>query len=95
MAGNCCVSISQAKGCLESSSPNCFIIDLKLPDGDGSEFIHYLRSKYEAPIIAISGGCSFFSLAFLEAANKLGAAYRLAKPFQGEQLIELINKCFN
>ncbi|MCP3674467.1 MAG: response regulator, partial [Gammaproteobacteria bacterium] len=55
---------------------------------DGVRLIAETRMYHpNIKIIAISGGCSFFSLAFLEAANKLGVAYRLAKPFQGEQLI--------
>ncbi|MCP3675896.1 MAG: response regulator, partial [Gammaproteobacteria bacterium] len=74
-------SISQAKECLESSSPDCFIIDLKLPDGDGSEFIHYLRSKYEAPIMAISGAISGSDTFNLPATKQMGADYHMSKPF--------------
>lgn len=80
-------SISEAKECLESSTPDCFIIDLKLPDGDGSEFIRYLRSKYETPIMAISGAISGSDTFNLPATKQMGADYHMSKPFEPDELI--------
>ncbi|PCJ48161.1 MAG: hypothetical protein COA74_09860 [Gammaproteobacteria bacterium] len=80
-------NITQAKELLESCKPNCFVIDLKLPDGDGNEFIKYLRSKQKAPILAISGeGQSEHNFA-LPATSQMGADYHLSKPFEPDELI--------
>ncbi len=81
---------------IEEHSPDLIITDLLMPHKDGVRLITETRASHpNIKIIAMSGGSSFFSPAFLEAADTLGAAHTLAKPFQGEQLIELIDKCFN
>ena len=80
-------NISQAKEYLESSVPDCFVIDLKLPDGDGSEFIHYLNSRYETPIMAISGAISGSDTFNLPATKQMGADYHMSKPFEPDELI--------
>ena len=81
---------------IEEHKPDLIITDLLMPNKDGVRLITETRELHpETPIIAMSGGSSFFSPAFLEAADTLGATYTLTKPFQGEQLVELIEKCFN
>ena len=74
--------------------PDLIITDLLMPQKDGVRLITEIRSSHpKIPIIAMSGGSSFFSPAFLEAAATLGASETLAKPFLGEQLLELVDKC--
>ena len=86
----------QGASMIEEHSPDLIITDLLMPHKDGVRLITETRTSHpDTPIIAMSGGSSFFSPAFLEAADTLGAAHTLAKPFQGEQLVELIDKCLN
>jgi len=80
---------------IKEHNPDLIVTDLLMPHKDGVRLITETRAAFpQIPIIAMSGGSSFFSPAFLEAADTLGASYTLAKPFQSEQLIELVNKCF-
>ena len=80
-------NITEAKAKLATSQPDCFIIDLKLPDGDGNELIQYLHSKHKAPIIAISGATTGHDAFNLPATVQMGADYHLSKPFEPDELI--------
>jgi len=80
-------NIADAKLLLQSSKPDCFIIDLKLPDGDGNNLIQYLRETQNAPILAISGVTAGRDSFNLPATTKSGADYYLSKPFEPDELI--------
>lgn len=80
-------SIADAKRQLSTVNPDCFIIDLKLPDGDGSELIQYLRTNHNVPIIAISGAVSGIDTFNLPATRQVGADYHMSKPFEPDELI--------
>jgi DNA-binding response OmpR family regulator len=83
VAGN----ITQAKKLLETYKADCFVIDLKLPDGDGNDFIKHLRTYHSAPILAISGIGQDVHSFTLAATSQLGADYHLGKPFEPDELI--------
>lgn len=79
---------------LEQNKPDLIITDLLMPEKDGVRLITEARVSHPGtPIIAMSGGQSAFSPVFLEAATTLGAAYTLDKPFESEQLLDLVAKC--
>jgi len=81
---------------IEEHNPDLIITDLLMPHKDGVRLITETRVSHpHIPIIAMSGGSSFFSPAFLEAADTLGATHTIDKPFEEEQLIELIKKCLS
>ena len=80
-------NITEAKELLKNQSPDCFIIDLKLPDGDGNDLIHYLRDTQKKPIIAISGQTTGNNSFNLPATSQIGADYYLSKPFEPDELI--------
>jgi two-component system OmpR family response regulator len=62
---------------LEKNKPSVILLDNKLPDGFGVDFISYVKKKYPAiKIIMISG----FSTA-RDVAMENGADYFLDKPF--------------
>ena len=62
---------------LEKNKPSVILLDNKLPDGFGVDFISYAKKKYPAiKIIMISG----FSMA-RDVAMENGADYFLDKPF--------------
>ena len=89
------VNGQQASQMLVEIQPDLLITDLLMPEKDGVRLITETRTSHpQTPIIAMSGGQSAFSPVFLEAASTLGAAYTLEKPFESEQLLELIAKCF-
>ena len=73
---------------LEKHKPSVIILDNKLPDGFGVDFITYVKKKYPAiKIIMISG----FSTARDVALNN-GADFFLEKPFSMENVNEAIDK---
>ena len=66
------------------------VLDILMPGQEGIETIIALQRLPTPPvIIAISGA----SGGILNAAEKLGARYSLAKPFTQKQLLELIDRC--
>ena len=78
------------------NKPDLMITDLLMPEKDGVRLITEIKQSYpDLNIIAMSGGQSVFSPAFLEAAQSLGANYTLDKPFMEDQLLELIEKCLS
>ena len=74
------------------SAPGCLILDIHMPGLDGWQTLQYLRpSESNRPVIIISadknGGLN-------ERALKTGAVGFLQKPFNGQELVNLINKSF-
>ena len=75
---------------LQKNKPSLIILDNKLPDGFGVDFISYVKKKYpEIKIIMISG----FGMARDVALNN-GADNFLEKPFSLEELNQAIDKAF-
>lgn len=76
-------NILDAKEYLEKKQPAVVILDNKLPDGYGIDFISYIKKSYPAiKIIMISG----FDAAAEDVALENGADIFLQKPFSREQL---------
>lgn len=72
---------------LQKEEPSVIILDNKLPDGFGIDFISYIKKKYsDIKIIMISGFASARDVAL---AN--GADMFFEKPFSKDE----INKCLN
>ena len=80
-------NFAEARELLASSKADCFVVDLKLPDGDGNELIQHIRSCQEAPILAISGESVQNHSFELVASRQSGADYYLNKPFEPDELI--------
>ena len=73
---------------LQKEKPSIIILDNKLPDGFGVDFINYLKKKYpDVKIIMISGFASARDVAL---AN--GADMFFEKPFTKNELSESIDK---
>lgn len=76
-----------AEGYLEKQQPSVIILDNKLPDGFGVDFITYIRKKYPAvKIIMISG---FGSVR--DTALENGADVFLEKPFTKSEFSQALN----
>ena len=73
---------------LQKEEPSVIILDNKLPDGFGVDFISYIKKKYsDIKIIMISGFASVKDLAL-----ENGADMFFEKPFSKDELNKSISK---
>lgn len=80
-------NLLNAEEYLEKNQPSVIILDNKLPDGYGVDFITFIRKKYPSiKIIMISG---FVTARDVALAN--GADIFLEKPFSMDKVIEAID----
>lgn len=80
-------NLLDAQEYLEKNNPSVVILDNKLPDGFGVDFISYIKKKYPSiKIIMISG----FSTA-RDVALENGADMFLEKPFSMDKVNEAID----
>ncbi|MBC7827432.1 MAG: response regulator [Chitinophagaceae bacterium] len=85
-------NLSAAEEYLQQEQPSVIILDNKLPDGFGIDFISFLKKKYPSvKIIMISG----FDSSAKDVALENGADIFLEKPFTREQLYQSIRRLFN
>lgn len=85
-------NLSDAATYLEKEQPSVVILDNKLPDGFGVDFISFLKKTYpEIKIIMISG----FDGAAKDVALENGADIYLEKPFTRDQLYQSIKGLMN
>lgn len=85
-------SISSANTYLESENPSIIILDNKLPDGFGVDFIPQMKKNYpHIKVIMISG----FAGAAKDLAIENGADIFLNKPFTKEQLFKSVKDLLN
>lgn len=76
-----------------SQPPDLVILDLIMPEQEGLETIIELREmNSRLPILAISGGGRNTPEDYLDMAQKLGANQVLAKPFKGEELLQVVSE---
>ncbi len=82
-------TIKAAEKFMQEERPDIVILDNKLPDGYGMEFLVYLKSDFpETKVIMISG----FDNSAKDAALESGADIFLEKPFTRDQLYDAIKK---
>jgi two-component system, OmpR family, response regulator len=85
-------SISAAKEYLKNEQPSVILLDNKLPDGYGVDFISFIKSHYpNAKIIMISG----YDASVEDVALDSGADVFLQKPFTKDQLYKSMVKLLN
>ena len=81
-------TVAEARECLENSSYQLCLTDMRLPDGDGLEIVRYVADNFgETPVAVIT---AFGSAENAVAALKAGAFDYLAKPVGLEQLRALV-----
>ena len=79
---------------IERGTYDVILLDMKLPDIDGTQILKIVREIAPAPCVIVMTGYSTMSNALQ--AMKLGAADYLAKPFTDDELVEAIEKsCAN
>lgn len=71
------------------STPGCIVIDVRLSDASGLDFLSELRSAgHRVPIIIMSG---YPDISLAESAVAAGAYDFLVKPFQDQELIDVVS----
>lgn len=69
------------------------VTDVFMPDKDGLETILEMRARYpEARVVAMSGWQSARGVDYLRVACEIGAAHALRKPFELEELVQLLGQ---
>ncbi len=86
-------SIAQAKEYLENEVPSIVLLDNKLPDGRGLDFIDYIRENYPATKIVMITGDLAASAKEVALAN--GADIFLEKPFTKDQVYNSVHELLN
>ncbi len=77
---------------LKNEQPSLVILDNKLPDGFGVDFISYVKKKYPSiKVIMISG----FDGSVKDVALENGADFFLEKPFTKDQIYKSIKTLLN
>ena len=85
-------NILDADEYLKKERPSVIILDNKLPDGFGVDFITYIKKNYPSvKIIMISG----FDASVKDVALANGADFFLEKPFTKDQLFQSIKTLLN
>ncbi len=85
-------NLSDATDYLQGEQPAVIILDNKLPDGFGVDFINYLKKDYpQIKIIMISG----FDGSVKDIAMENGADVYLEKPFTKDQLYLSVKSLLN
>ncbi len=85
-------SLAGAKDYLQNEQPSVIILDNKLPDGFGVDFISYIKNKYpKVRVIMITG----YLASAKDVALENGADAFLEKPFTRDQLYHSIMKLMN
>ena len=85
-------TLSGAKKFLETEQPSLILLDNRLPDGLGIDFLTYLKKNFpEVKIIMISG----VDAAVSDVALEIGADTFLRKPFTKKQLHESVQNLLN
>jgi len=85
-------NLSSAEEYLSKQLPSLIILDNKLPDGFGVDYITYVKEKYPSvKIVMITG----FDASAKDVAMENGADLFLEKPFTKQQLIAAIKSLLN
>ena len=86
-------TIAKAKDYLQNEKPSIILLDNKLPDGRGLDFIAYIRSNYpEIKILMITGD---LSASAEELALSKGADIFLEKPFTRDVVMNSVHELLN
>lgn len=84
--------LSDASEYLQKQQPSVVILDNKLPDGFGIDFISFIKTNYPATrIIMISG----YDSSVRDVALANGADAFLEKPFSKDQIYQSITELLN
>ena len=79
---------------LKAQAFDLLMVDIFMPDMDGTEAIHVVRQHHPSlPILVMSGSSMGSRPDFLDIATRLGAVRGLRKPFKRAELAQAIDAC--
>ena len=85
-------SLSAAEEYLSRELPSLIVLDNKLPDGFGVDYISYIRNKYPSmKIVMITG----YDASAKDVAMENGADMFLEKPFTKQEFLSAIKSLLN
>src|SRR5215472_13755940 len=85
-------TIAAAQEYLEKEHPSIIILDNKLPDGLGVDFVSYIKKNYpDIKIVMISG----YAASAKDVALENGADIFIEKPFTRQQLYYSVKRLLN
>ncbi len=85
-------SLAKAKEYLTETAPDVVLLDNKLPDGFGVDFVQFIKKNYPlVKVVMISG----FDPSASDVAIENGADKFLTKPFTRDQLLQSIKGVLN
>lgn len=85
-------SLTAANAYLENKLPALILLDNRLPDGLGLDYLSHLKTKYPwIKVIVISG----VDAAAADVALEIGADAFLSKPFTKEKLLQSVRSLIN
>ena len=83
----------EAQSIQRSAPADILITDIFMPESDGFEVIEAFRREFpQTRIIAISGGTRMMKTDYLSTAGLIGVDAALQKPFDVEDLLDLLRK---
>ena len=83
----------EAQSIQRSAPADILITDIFMPESDGFEVIEAFRREFpQTKIIAISGGTRVMKTDYLATAGLIGVDAALQKPFDVEELLDLLRK---
>jgi len=85
-----CGSIADAQDYLNKDNFDLIFCDVRLPDGDGTEFLKQLQARPSKPLVIMMTG--FGTVESAVTCMKDGAFDYLLKPFSGEQIDVILKK---
>lgn len=85
---------AEARAILEAESIDAVLVDIWMPGGNGLELMRALRAERPGlPVVVMSGGGPQAPLEYsLAVAEADGAAAVLVKPFDNEQLLQVLGR---
>jgi len=82
----------QVPDMIKTNNFDLIITDILMPGKEGISTIMELRKEYpELKIIAISGGGSYEPYGYLDMAKRVGANRTIPKPFNRQELLDVVN----
>jgi DNA-binding response OmpR family regulator len=85
-----CARVSDAFTLGLSERPDCFVVERRLPDGDGLDVVRRLRCDIRTNQIPIVATTAMYHVTDEPAVLKAGADVYLAKPFEPSELLLLL-----
>lgn len=81
----------QGLAAFRANEPDAVLVDLMMPVQDGIETIALIRGEWpEAHIVAMSGGAGIGNWDGLKVALEVGADHAIEKPFEADELLEIL-----